>query len=71
MQDLHKCLFETSRSPANEGFLFFCSRCTCVAWVPEGDGSFVVAHADGNIYVYEKVGLGGASTFYYCLATTA
>ena len=32
--------------------------------MPEGDGSFVVAHADGNIYVYEKVGLGGASIFY-------
>ncbi|EYU34439.1 hypothetical protein ABFS82_10G098100 [Erythranthe guttata] len=30
------------------------SRCTCVAWIPNGDGSFVVAHADGNIYVYEK-----------------
>lgn len=35
----------------------FCSRCTCVAWVPEGDGAFVVGHADGNLYVYEKVGL--------------
>uniref|UniRef100_A0A2P2M0V2 Uncharacterized protein n=1 Tax=Rhizophora mucronata TaxID=61149 RepID=A0A2P2M0V2_RHIMU len=30
------------------------SRCTCVSWVPGGDGSFVVAHADGNLYVYEK-----------------
>ncbi|PKU80389.1 WD repeat-containing protein 20-like [Dendrobium catenatum] len=30
------------------------SRCTCVAWVPDGDGIFVVAHADGNLYVYEK-----------------
>ncbi|CAN8268119.1 unnamed protein product [Cochlearia groenlandica] len=30
------------------------SRCTSVAWVPGGDGSFVVAHADGNLYVYEK-----------------
>nr|XP_019703572.1 WD repeat-containing protein 20-like [Elaeis guineensis] len=30
------------------------SRCTCVAWVPEGDGAFVVGHADGNLYVYEK-----------------
>ncbi|XP_042487075.1 dystrophia myotonica WD repeat-containing protein-like [Macadamia integrifolia] len=29
-------------------------RCTSVAWVPEGDGAFVVAHADGNLYVYEK-----------------
>ncbi|CAI9760868.1 unnamed protein product [Fraxinus pennsylvanica] len=30
------------------------SRCTCVAWVPNGDGAFFVAHADGNMYVYEK-----------------
>ncbi|XP_043696701.1 WD repeat-containing protein 20-like isoform X2 [Telopea speciosissima] len=30
------------------------SRCTSIAWVPEGDGAFVVAHADGNLYVYEK-----------------
>ncbi|KAL5711431.1 hypothetical protein ACHQM5_021888 [Ranunculus cassubicifolius] len=30
------------------------SRCTSIAWVPEGDGTFVVAHADGNLYVYEK-----------------
>lgn len=30
------------------------SRCTCISWVPGGDGAFVVAHADGNLYVYEK-----------------
>ncbi|KAI3983376.1 hypothetical protein MKX01_013443 [Papaver californicum] len=30
------------------------SRCTNMAWVPEVDGTFVVAHADGNLYVYEK-----------------
>lgn len=30
------------------------SRCTGVAWVPKVDGTFVVAHADGNLYVYEK-----------------
>ncbi|KAH9607656.1 hypothetical protein KSS87_005992 [Heliosperma pusillum] len=30
------------------------SRCTSLAWVPKGDGTFVVAHADGNMYVYEK-----------------
>ncbi|KAG6502944.1 hypothetical protein ZIOFF_035233 [Zingiber officinale] len=24
------------------------SRCTCIAWVPEGDGTFVVGYADGN-----------------------
>lgn len=34
--------------------LFFNSRCTCIAWIPNGDGSFVVSHADGNMYVYEK-----------------
>lgn len=36
-------------------FHCFYSRCTCVAWVPEREGTFVVGHADGNIYVYEKV----------------
>ncbi|XP_023521248.1 dystrophia myotonica WD repeat-containing protein-like isoform X2 [Cucurbita pepo subsp. pepo] len=30
------------------------SRCTSVAWIPESDAAFVVAHADGNLYVYEK-----------------
>ncbi|XP_010529743.1 PREDICTED: WD repeat-containing protein 20-like [Tarenaya hassleriana] len=30
------------------------SRCTGIAWVPGGDGAFVVAHTDGNLYVYEK-----------------
>ncbi|XP_042388209.1 probable catabolite repression protein creC isoform X3 [Zingiber officinale] len=30
------------------------NRCTCIAWVPEGDGTFVVGYADGNVYVYEK-----------------
>ncbi|XP_020111897.1 WD repeat-containing protein 20 homolog isoform X1 [Ananas comosus] len=30
------------------------SRCTCLAWVPERDGTFVAGHADGNLYVYEK-----------------
>ncbi|XP_076916630.1 uncharacterized protein LOC143576425 [Bidens hawaiensis] len=30
------------------------SRCTSIAWVPNGDGIFIVAHADGNMYVYEK-----------------
>ncbi|KAK1563684.1 hypothetical protein Q3G72_031128 [Acer saccharum] len=29
-------------------------RCASIAWVPGGDGAFVVAHADGNLYVYEK-----------------
>ncbi|RRT52051.1 hypothetical protein B296_00029120 [Ensete ventricosum] len=35
-------------------FHCFYSRCTCVAWVTEREGTFVVGHADGNIYVYEK-----------------
>ncbi|ONM19576.1 Transducin/WD40 repeat-like superfamily protein [Zea mays] len=30
------------------------SRSTCVAWVPEREGIFVVSHADGNLYVYDK-----------------
>ncbi|XP_041998486.1 dystrophia myotonica WD repeat-containing protein-like isoform X1 [Salvia splendens] len=30
------------------------SRCTCIAWIPNGDGSFVVSHADGNMFAYEK-----------------
>lgn len=30
------------------------SRCTAVTWVPQGDGHFVVAHADGNLYLYDK-----------------
>lgn len=33
------------------------SRCTSISWVPGGDGTFVVAHADGNLYVYEKASL--------------
>ncbi|XP_024187271.1 dystrophia myotonica WD repeat-containing protein [Rosa chinensis] len=38
------------------------SRCTSIAWVPGGDGSFVVAHADGNLYVYEKSKDGAGDT---------
>ncbi|XP_021831103.1 WD repeat-containing protein 20-like isoform X2 [Prunus avium] len=30
------------------------SRCTSIAWVPKSNGVFVAAHADGNLYVYEK-----------------
>uniref|UniRef100_A0A6N2KWR3 RIO2 kinase winged helix domain-containing protein n=1 Tax=Salix viminalis TaxID=40686 RepID=A0A6N2KWR3_SALVM len=29
-------------------------RCMSIAWVPGGDGAFGVAHADGNLYIYEK-----------------
>lgn len=36
------------------------SRCTCVAWVPERDGIFVVSNADGNLYVYDKAKDGNA-----------
>ncbi|XP_078440820.1 catabolite repression protein creC-like [Wolffia australiana] len=39
------------------------SRCTCVAWVPQSDGSFVVAHVDGNLYIYEKSKEGAADSF--------
>ncbi|CAA0830468.1 Transducin/WD40 repeat-like superfamily protein [Striga hermonthica] len=39
------------------------SRCTNVAWIPNGDGSFVVAHADGNMYVYEKANGSGDPSF--------
>ncbi|KAG5055544.1 hypothetical protein JHK85_008054 [Glycine max] len=34
-------------------------RCTCIAWVPGGDGSFVVSHTDGNLY--NKDGAGDSS----------
>ncbi|XP_019151969.1 PREDICTED: WD repeat-containing protein 20-like isoform X2 [Ipomoea nil] len=30
------------------------TRCTSIAWVPNSDGAFVVAHVDGNFYVYDK-----------------
>lgn len=35
----------------------FNSRCTSIAWIPQGDGAFVVGHADGNLYVYEKASI--------------
>lgn len=38
------------------------SRCTSIAWVPGSDGAFVVAHADGNLYVYEKSKDGAGDT---------
>ncbi|KAJ9181594.1 hypothetical protein P3X46_009709 [Hevea brasiliensis] len=38
------------------------SRCMSIAWVPGGDGAFVVAHADGNVYVYEKSKDGAADS---------
>nr|GLL16539.1 WD repeat-containing protein 20-like [Ipomoea trifida]GMC50949.1 WD repeat-containing protein 20-like [Ipomoea batatas] len=30
------------------------TRCTTIAWVPNSDGTFVVGHADGSFYVYDK-----------------
>ncbi|XP_023733237.1 probable catabolite repression protein creC [Lactuca sativa] len=40
------------------------SRCTSISWIPEREGAFVAAHADGNLYVYEKSKDGpGDSTF--------
>ncbi|CAL5426546.1 unnamed protein product [Camellia sinensis] len=33
------------------------SRCTSITWIPGREGAFVVAHADGNLYVYEKASL--------------
>ncbi|KVI00203.1 WD40 repeat-containing protein [Cynara cardunculus var. scolymus] len=44
------------------------SRCTCIAWIPERDGAFVAAHADGNLYIYEKASLNliiNASLYHY------
>ncbi|CAM8888977.1 unnamed protein product [Rhodiola kirilowii] len=38
------------------------SPCSSLAWVPGGDGSFVAAHADGNLYVYEKSKDGAADS---------
>ncbi|THG18590.1 hypothetical protein TEA_019144 [Camellia sinensis var. sinensis] len=32
-------------------------RCTSITWIPGREGAFVVAHADGNLYVYEKASL--------------
>ncbi|KAI7983974.1 putative catabolite repression protein creC [Camellia lanceoleosa] len=39
------------------------SRCTSITWIPGREGAFVVAHADGNLYEYEKSkdGTGDAS----------
>uniref|UniRef100_M4FFA8 Catabolite repression protein creC n=1 Tax=Brassica campestris TaxID=3711 RepID=M4FFA8_BRACM len=43
---------DESNQPVHISFVE--GRCTSIAWVPGGDGAFVVAHADGNLYVYEK-----------------
>ncbi|KAH0911991.1 hypothetical protein HID58_035312 [Brassica napus] len=39
----------TEHDVVSEDNSFGC-RCTSIAWVPGGDGAFVVAHADGNLY---------------------
>ncbi len=39
----------------NEEHCWWCSRCNAVAWVPNAEGLFVAGHADGNVYVYDKV----------------
>lgn len=51
-------LYDIKSNCLNENQLVVCaSRCTSVAWIPGRDGAFVVAHADGNVYVYEKASL--------------
>ncbi|CAI5485290.1 unnamed protein product [Closterium sp. Naga37s-1] len=44
----------SSSGGSKEGSSGSSSRCTAVAWVPGGDGLFVTAHADGNVYVFDK-----------------
>ncbi|KAF9680286.1 hypothetical protein SADUNF_Sadunf06G0105500 [Salix dunnii] len=43
-----------SNRPSNVQLLILHGRCMSIAWVPGGDGAFGVAHADGNLYIYEK-----------------
>ena len=40
-----------------------------MAWIPERDGAFVAAHADGNLYVYEKASLNLIinASLYHCM----
>ncbi|XP_026414802.1 probable catabolite repression protein creC [Papaver somniferum] len=52
LQDVGKRLVGAQHH--NKDGLVNCSRCTSIAWVPGGDGTFVVAHADGNLYIYDK-----------------
>ncbi|CAI5512291.1 unnamed protein product [Closterium sp. Naga37s-1] len=44
----------SSSGGSKEGSSGSSSRCTAVAWVPGGDGLFVTALADGNVYVFDK-----------------
>jgi WD40 repeat protein len=43
------------RPETNEEPCWWFSRCNAVAWVPNAEGLFVAGHADGNVYVYDKV----------------
>ncbi|XXG42476.1 hypothetical protein AAC387_Pa01g2748 [Persea americana] len=52
LQDVGKKLVGAQHH--NKDGLLNNSRCTSIAWMPGGDGNFVVAHADGNLYVYDK-----------------
>ncbi|MCL7045764.1 hypothetical protein MKW94_004742 [Papaver nudicaule] len=60
LQDVGKRLIGAQHH--NKDGLVNNSRCTSIAWVPGGDGTFVVAHADGNLYVYDKNKEGSADT---------
>ena len=46
----------TSSDDTGSGFPA-CSRIICVRWVSGDEGLFVTAHADGNLFVYDKVRL--------------
>ncbi|KAI3986211.1 hypothetical protein MKX01_004355 [Papaver californicum] len=60
LQDVGKRLIGAQHH--NKDGLVNNSRCTSIAWVPGGDGTFVVAHADGNLYVYDKNKEGSVDT---------
>ncbi|KAI3857336.1 hypothetical protein MKX03_028996 [Papaver bracteatum] len=60
LQDVGKRLIGAQHH--NKDGLVNNSRCTSIAWVPGGDGTFVVAHADGNLYIYDKNKEGSADT---------
>ncbi|AQK58599.1 Transducin/WD40 repeat-like superfamily protein [Zea mays] len=53
ISDLNSHDKATTMVQLKQKILFLC-QCTCVAWVPEREGIFVVSHADGNLYVYDK-----------------
>ncbi|GMN39122.1 hypothetical protein TIFTF001_008353 [Ficus carica] len=49
-------LFHAQRS-CTRSIISLLALVDSIAWVPGGDGAFVVAHTDGNLYVYEKASL--------------